>query len=352
MENRLECILAWKSAHFDVHSLQMKRLGSYPLILATLLQLAPLWRSLSTTAVATSAPAIAIIRSLLLFSGVVGSVDALSAASAVSIPKQTFNAKVGLQASFPIVIQFDPTYTLNIIEWAPVSPGILPPGLSLSTSPISFDPPILSATIKGKPTLAGTYVITITAKENSQSSANRTVTGTITVIVAPADAPPQVTSAPADQTVTEGGSATFSVVATGSSPLLYQWYFNTNQPIRNATNASLVLNPAQLSSAGTYSVWVTNKLGGLFSPVARLTVKPKVVVPPFSLGSPQAIGTDLHFALPVVAGASYAVQYLPALKGANWQTVSNLPTPSVSGTADVRMPIAGLQGLFRVTSTP
>jgi hypothetical protein len=330
----------------------MKKLGSYPLLLATLLQLAPLWRSLGTSAVTTGAPAIAIIRSLLLFSGIVGSVDALSAASAVSIPKQTFNAKVGVKASFPIVIQFDPSYTINIITWDPVSPGILPPGLSLTTSPISFDPLILSATIKGTPTTAGTYMLTITAKENDTAPANRTVTGTITVIVAPADAPPQITTAPSDQSVTEGGTATFSVIATSAAPVRYQWYFNTNQAIARATNASLVLNPVQLTAAGTYSVWVTNKFGGLFSPVARLTVNPKVVVPPFSLGNPQTVGSDFHFALPIVAGANYAVQYLSALKGATWQTVSNLPTPSVSGTADIHVPISGPQGWFRVTSTP
>ncbi len=330
----------------------MKKLGSYPLLLATLLQLAPLWRSMGTTAVTTGAPAIAIIRSLLLFSGIVGSVDALSAASAVSIPKQTFNAKVGVKASFPIVIQFDPTYTINIITWAPVSPGILPPGLSLTTSPISFDPPILSATIKGTPTTAGTYVLNITAKEKPDSKPDRTVTGTITVIVAPPDAPPQITAAPTDQNVTEGGTATFSVMAISSTPLQYQWYFNTNQAISKATNASLVLNPVQLTAAGTYSVWVTNKFGGLFSPVAHLIVNPKVVVPPFSLGSPQTVGSDFHFALPVVAGANYAVQYLSALKGATWQTVSNLPTPSVTGTLDVHVPLSGLQGWFRVTSSP
>jgi len=330
----------------------MKRLSHYPLILATLLQFAPLWRTMSTTAVTAGAPAIAIIRSLLLFSGIVGSVDALSAASAVSIPKQTFNAKVGVKASLPIIIQFDPSYTINIITWAPVSPSTFPPGLSLTTSPISFDPPILSATIKGTPTLAGTYALTITAKENATAGANRTVTGTITVVVAPADAPPQITAPPTDLTVTEGGSATFSVVATGSAPLQYQWYFNTNQVIPNATNALLVLNPVQLTSAGTYSVWVTNKLGGLLTPAAHLKVNPKVVVPAFSLGNPQTVGSDLHFALPVVAGANYAVQFLSSLKGATWQTVTNLPTPTISGTVDVHMPLSGPQGWFRVTSTP
>ncbi len=330
----------------------MKKLGSYPLLLATLLSLAPLWRSMTASAVTSAAPAIAIIRSLLFFTGVVGSVDALSAASAVSIPKQTFNAKVGVKADLPVVIQFDASYTISIITWAPVSPGVVPPGLSLVTGYISFDPVILSATIKGTPTVAGTYALTITAKENANAKADRTVTGTITVIVAPADAPPKITTPPTDQAVTEGGSATFSVVATGSAPLQYQWYFNTNHSIPNATNATLALNSIPLTAAGTYSVLVTNKFGGLLSPAAHLTVTPNVVVPPFSLGSPLVVGNELHFALPVVAGASYVVQYLPTLKGAVWQSLTNLPTPGVTGSVDVHVPMTGLQGWFRVTSTP
>ena len=38
--------------------------------------------------------------------------------------------------------------------------------------------------------------------------------------------PPAITAQPADQTVTEGQTATFSVTATGSSPISYQWQQN------------------------------------------------------------------------------------------------------------------------------
>jgi hypothetical protein len=37
-------------------------------------------------------------------------------------------------------------------------------------------------------------------------------------------------------------SVTFTVVATGDAPLRYQWYFNTNTVLANATNASFTIN--------------------------------------------------------------------------------------------------------------
>ncbi len=330
----------------------MKKLGSYPLILAGLLQLAPLWQNLSPIINGGGAPAISIIRSLLLLAGVFGSVDALSGAS-VSIPNQTFNAKVGVKTNFVVNIIQDFSYTISVITFTPITPaGTLPAGFTFGSTEVSTFPIIFYPQIKGTPTTAGTYVIRVTAKENATSTGDRVINGTITVIVAQPDLPATVSTPPADQVVTEGGSATFTVVAAGSSPISYQWYYNTNTVIPKATNATLTLNPVALSNAGTYSVWVTNKFGGTFSPSARLTVKPKVVVPPFSLGTPTKNIDQIQFSLPGVANAVYTVQFLSALKGATWQTVKTLPTPTTSGILTVDVPITGTQGWYRVSSTP
>jgi hypothetical protein len=85
---------------------------------------------------------------------------------------------------------------------------------------------------------------------------------------------PAVTSQPADQTVTTGDPATFNVSATGDAPLRYQWYFNTNTPLAEQTNASLTIASAQTNDAGGYSVVVTNGYGSATSVVATLTVVP------------------------------------------------------------------------------
>jgi pectate lyase len=98
--------------------------------------------------------------------------------------------------------------------------------------------------------------------------------------------PPAITTQPTNQIVTEGESATFSVVASGTAPFAYQWYFNTNTALLDATNASLTISNAQFSDAGAYSVIVTNAYGADTSSVAILTVNP-AAVPPSIISQPE-----------------------------------------------------------------
>ena len=51
-----------------------------------------------------------------------------------------------------------------------------------------------------------------------------------------------------------GSNATFSVTATGSLPLSYQWYHN-GAALNSATGTSLALNGVTLSQAGSCRVW-------------------------------------------------------------------------------------------------
>jgi pectate lyase len=83
---------------------------------------------------------------------------------------------------------------------------------------------------------------------------------------------PTIIADPQGQTITAGHSATFTVAAGGSAPLSYQWYYNTNSGIPNATNTFLMLTNVQATNAGTYSVIVTNTAGSAASSNAILTV--------------------------------------------------------------------------------
>jgi hypothetical protein len=83
---------------------------------------------------------------------------------------------------------------------------------------------------------------------------------------------PTIIADPQGQTITAGHSATFTVAAGGSAPLSYQWYYNTNWGIPNATNAFLTLINIQATNAGTYSVTVSNVAGSVTSTSALLTV--------------------------------------------------------------------------------
>ena len=68
-----------------------------------------------------------------------------------------------------------------------------------------------------------------------------------------------------------GSNVTFTVTATGSGPLNYQWYFN-GAALAAATNSSLVLNGVTVSQAGSYSVSVSNLVGSVSSRNAILAV--------------------------------------------------------------------------------
>jgi sugar lactone lactonase YvrE len=82
---------------------------------------------------------------------------------------------------------------------------------------------------------------------------------------------PYISTQPTDQYVAVGGSATFSVVASGSSSFTYQWYFN-DSPINGANSSSYTVTNAQSSNAGPYTVMVTDSNGSTTSNAATLHV--------------------------------------------------------------------------------
>ena len=82
---------------------------------------------------------------------------------------------------------------------------------------------------------------------------------------------PVITQQPASLTVQTNSLAGFTVVATGTAPLAYQWSFNAST-ILGATNSSFTISSVQLTNAGSYSVLVTNAFGSAQSSNAILTV--------------------------------------------------------------------------------
>ena len=84
---------------------------------------------------------------------------------------------------------------------------------------------------------------------------------------------PVITSQPTNETVVVGQSASFSVLAAGTSPFSYQWSFDTTN-IAGATNATLTLTGVQFTNAGIYAVLVSNAVSSIQSSNAVLTVNP------------------------------------------------------------------------------
>ncbi len=92
---------------------------------------------------------------------------------------------------------------------------------------------------------------------------------------------PSIVAQPQGQTVLPGQSVTFNVSAGGTAPLGYQWYFDTNTLIANATSASLTLTNVQAAQSGTYSVVVSNFVSTAASTNAVLFVNTNPVAPSF-----------------------------------------------------------------------
>ena len=69
---------------------------------------------------------------------------------------------------------------------------------------------------------------------------------------------PSFLSQPVSITVTQGQAAVFGSLASGTAPLSYQWYFNTNTLMSGQTATNLSLSNVQSTNAGSYSVRVSN----------------------------------------------------------------------------------------------
>ena len=109
---------------------------------------------------------------------------------------------------------------------------------------------------------------------------------------------PAIVSQPTNQAVTAGSNAVFSVWATGTGPLTFQWRFNGTN-IVNATNATLTLTNVQVSQAGNYSVAITNVAGGLVSSNALLAVNSLHHFAWSSISSPKFV--NVPFAVTISA---------------------------------------------------
>jgi hypothetical protein len=80
-----------------------------------------------------------------------------------------------------------------------------------------------------------------------------------------------ISSKPQPQTIKEGGPIMFSVGATGTAPITYQWRFN-GAPEPGANSATFSLPNARMTNSGIYSVVLSNCAGTVVGGEANLVV--------------------------------------------------------------------------------
>ena len=139
----------------------------------------------------------------------------------------------------------------------PSLPVNLSPGQSLTGSAIFT------------PSAAQSYSGVLAFKEGNGSVISVSLSGVGTQGAVTA---PSITSQPTSQTIIAGQMATFSVVATGTSPMTYQWVKN-GIAISGATSPSYTTPPTTASdNASKFTVVVNNSAGSVTSAAATLTV--------------------------------------------------------------------------------
>ncbi len=132
---------------------------------------------------------------------------------------------------------------------------------------------------------AGNYTLVVT-------NAVGVVTSSVAVLTV--NTPPGISNQPTPQTVAVGTGASFSVAASGTAPLSYQWRFNgldlsNGGNVSGATSSALSLSNVQTNNAGGYQVVVANVAGSVTSGVAPLTV----LVPPTITSQPQSVTNNV-----------------------------------------------------------
>ncbi len=204
----------------------------------------------------------------------------------------------------------------------------LPSGLSVNPS---------TGLISGVPSASGNFTATLTATNTFGTSNGFTLA--LSIAAAPVSGggggggggiigtAPVIGTQPVDQTVAEGGNATFSVAASGTAPFTYQWRKDL-VAISGATSASFTITGVKVSDAGSYSVLVSNSVGSIASAAGKLSVTP-LSTPPAITTQPisQTVtpGATATFSVVATGAAPLAYQWrkgTTAIAGATTATLS------------------------------
>lgn len=149
---------------------------------------------------------------------------------------------------------------------------------------------------------------------------------------------PSIVTQPVPQSIATGDRVTLSVVASGSTPLTYQWYVGssgtTTSPISGATGPAYA-TPA-LTSTTAYWVRVTNAAGSIDSNTAAVTIG---AAPPVITAQPgsTAIASGQTASLSVTATGATSYQWYVGATGTTTSpisgaTLSTFTTPALTAT--------------------
>jgi hypothetical protein len=209
------------------------------------------------------------------------------------------------------------------------------------TAPLSYQWKRNGIAISGATMATYTTGVTTTSDNGAQfavtvSNSAGTVTSTAATLTVTATAvAPTITSQPVSQTIFAGQTATFSVAASGTAPLSYQWKKN-GIAISGATSSSYTTPVTTTSDNGAqFTVIVTNLAGSMSSSPATLTVNPDPVAPAISTQpASQTVNAGLTATFSVTATGSTPLSYQWRKNGASitGANLSSYTTPPITST--------------------
>ncbi len=177
---------------------------------------------------------------------------------------------------------------------------------------------------------AASYTTPATVASDNAAQFTVVVTGnagsvTSNAVTLTVNTPPSITTQPASATVIAGQTATFSVAATGTATLKYQW--NQNGTAINGATSSSYTTPATTTanSGAQFTVTVSNIAGNITSNAATLTVNAATYI----LNASQ---TSLNFSS-VNIGSSSTLSVIFTNAGNSDVTVSNVTVSGAGFTA-------------------
>jgi len=189
---------------------------------------------------------------------------------------------------------------------------------------------------------AGNYNVVVTNPAGSVTSQVATLTVNV---------PPTITTQPQSQFVIQGQPLTLSVIATGTTPFTYNWYFNGSHAGPN--NATWSFGSVNTGNAGSYYVVVGNSAGSATSAVAVVTV----CVPPSIQTQPnnQTANEGQNAGFSVTANGSAPLSYQwnfngSPLAGASASLALTNVDPTQAGSYSVVVTNAGGSVTSRVVT--
>jgi Immunoglobulin domain/Immunoglobulin I-set domain/PQQ-like domain len=229
------------------------------------------------------------------------------------------------------------TFSVMATGTAPLSYQWFMNGAASGTNSDTFS---IAQTTSGQ---TGAHIdVTVTNATGSVTSAM------VTLTVTAAATAPTITEQPTSETVTAGQAATFSVMATGTAPLTYQWFMNGAASGTNSSTFSI----AQATTAQTgaqISVKVSNTTGSATSSTATLTVNAAATAPAITQ-QPASVtvtaGEAASFSVTATGTAPLTYQWFMngTASGTNSKTFSIAQTTTGQTGAQIHVKVTNTAG--------